>query len=112
MTSAMMNNCFGEVKDSILGRHFIINMYLKRAGIKPGPLALQATALTTRPWPLGLMNMPFLIWIFDVTFSLQLKFFYWETGYFNTLDITLDRAGYYLCWGCLCWVQASISYLG
>jgi 7-dehydrocholesterol reductase len=34
-----------------------------------------------------------------------LKFFYWETGYFNTLDITLDRAGYYLCWGCLCWVQ-------
>ena len=28
-----------------------------------------------------------------------LKFFYWETGYFNTLDITLDRAGYYLCWG-------------
>ena len=33
------------------------------------------------------------------------KFFYWETGYFNTLDITMDRAGYYLCWGCLCWVQ-------
>jgi 7-dehydrocholesterol reductase len=21
------------------------------------------------------------------------KFFWWETGYFNTLDITLDRAG-------------------
>ena len=33
------------------------------------------------------------------------KFFYWETGYFNTLDIIMDRAGYYLCWGCLCWVQ-------
>merc|ERR1712123_262684 len=33
------------------------------------------------------------------------KFFHWETGYFNTLDITLDRAGYYLCWGCLTWVQ-------
>ena len=39
-----------------------------------------------------------------------LKFFYWETGYFNTLDITLDRAGYYLCWGCLCWVQVCRSY--
>ena len=26
------------------------------------------------------------------------KFFWWETGYFNTLDITLDRAGYYICW--------------
>ncbi len=36
-----------------------------------------------------------------------LKFFFWETGYFNTLDITLDRAGYYLCWGCLVWVQVS-----
>ena len=33
------------------------------------------------------------------------KFFHWETGYFNTLDITLDRAGYCLCWGCLTWVQ-------
>jgi len=39
-----------------------------------------------------------------------LKFFYWETGYFNTLDITLDRAGYYLCWGCLCFVQAFYTF--
>ena len=39
------------------------------------------------------------------------KFFYWETGYFHTLDITMDRAGYYLCWGCLCWVQVSKNTL-
>ena len=32
------------------------------------------------------------------------KFFYWELGYFNTLDITLDRGGYYICWGCLVFV--------
>lgn len=38
------------------------------------------------------------------------KFFYWETGYFNTLDITLDRAGYYICWGCLVWVPAFYTY--
>merc|ERR1711872_399030 len=38
------------------------------------------------------------------------KFFYWETGYFNTLDITLDRAGYYLCWGCLTWVQIFYTF--
>jgi len=38
------------------------------------------------------------------------KFFYWETGYFNTLDITLDRAGYYLCWGCLTWVQVFYTF--
>ncbi|XP_057381271.1 uncharacterized protein LOC130703836 [Daphnia carinata] len=38
------------------------------------------------------------------------KFFYWETGYFNTLDITLDRAGYYICWGCLVWVPGFYTY--
>eukprot|EP00850_Spirogloea_muscicola_P006289 SM000029S10584 [mRNA] locus=s29:864885:868277:- [translate_table: standard] len=32
------------------------------------------------------------------------KFFYWESGYWNTMDIMHDRAGYYLCWGCMVWV--------
>ncbi len=40
------------------------------------------------------------------------QFFYWETGYFNTIDIIMDRAGYYLCWGCLCWVQVNKEPLG
>lgn len=30
----------------------------------------------------------------------------WESGYWNTMDIAHDRAGYYLCWGCLNWVPA------
>jgi 7-dehydrocholesterol reductase len=34
------------------------------------------------------------------------KFFVWETGYFNSMDIQHDRAGYYICWGCLVWVPA------
>ncbi|XP_068207088.1 uncharacterized protein [Palaemon carinicauda] len=38
------------------------------------------------------------------------KFYWWETGYFNTLDITLDRAGYYICWGCLVFVPAFYTY--
>ena len=38
------------------------------------------------------------------------KFFYWETGYFNTLDITLDRAGYYICWGCLVFLPSLYTY--
>ncbi|XP_065352124.1 uncharacterized protein LOC135947315 [Cloeon dipterum] len=38
------------------------------------------------------------------------KFFHWETGYFNTLDITYDRAGYYLCWGCLVWVPILYTF--
>ncbi|XP_076035841.1 uncharacterized protein LOC143021901 [Oratosquilla oratoria] len=38
------------------------------------------------------------------------KFYLWETGYFDTLDITLDRAGYYICWGCMVWVPAFYTY--
>jgi 7-dehydrocholesterol reductase len=38
------------------------------------------------------------------------KFFLWETGYFNTLDMILDRAGYYICWGCLVWVPCLYTY--
>ena len=34
------------------------------------------------------------------------KFFLWETGYFCTMDIQHDRAGYYICWGCLVWLPA------
>jgi 7-dehydrocholesterol reductase len=32
------------------------------------------------------------------------KFFYWETGYLRSLDIMHDRAGFYICWGCLVWL--------
>ena len=43
-----------------------------------------------------------------VSAALQLvyitKFFMWEAGYFNSLDIAQDHAGYYLCWGCLVYV--------
>lgn len=34
------------------------------------------------------------------------KFFYWEIGYFYTLDIMLDRAGHYICHGCLVFVPS------
>jgi len=33
------------------------------------------------------------------------KFFWWESGYMKTMDIIVDRAGFYLCWGCLVWVS-------
>lgn len=32
------------------------------------------------------------------------KFFFWEEGYTNTTDIANDRCGYYLLWGCICYV--------
>lgn len=45
-----------------------------------------------------------------VTTVLQLvyitKFFAWEAGYMHTIDIIVDRAGYYICWGCLCWLPS------
>lgn len=34
------------------------------------------------------------------------KFFWWENGYLRSLDIMHDRAGFYICWGCLVWVPA------
>ncbi|XP_052799146.1 uncharacterized protein LOC128230743 [Mya arenaria] len=43
-----------------------------------------------------------------VTTVLQLiyitKFFSWEAGYMHTMDIIVDRAGWYICWGCLSWL--------
>lgn len=48
-----------------------------------------------------------------VSVALQLfyiaKFFYWETGYLKSLDIMHDKAGYYICWGCLVWVPGVYS---
>jgi 7-dehydrocholesterol reductase len=34
------------------------------------------------------------------------KFFWWESGYWCSVDIHLDRAGFYICWGCLVWVPS------
>ncbi len=43
-----------------------------------------------------------------VSVALQLiyiaKFFVWEDGYLRSLDIMHDRAGFYICWGCMVWV--------
>lgn len=32
------------------------------------------------------------------------KFYWWEDGYMKSLDIILDRAGFYICWGCIYFV--------
>lgn len=34
------------------------------------------------------------------------KFFVWEAGYMRSMDIIVDRAGFYICWGCLVWVPS------
>ena len=51
------------------------------------------------------------IWVTVILQSIYIaKFFFWETGYFNTLDITLDRGGYYICWGCLVFIPAFYTF--
>lgn len=32
------------------------------------------------------------------------KFFYWEDGYMSTIDIAVDKFGFYEGWGCTAWV--------
>jgi 7-dehydrocholesterol reductase len=41
-----------------------------------------------------------------ITVVYLFKFFWWESGYFTSLDIMHDRFGYYICWGVLAWVPA------
>ena len=49
-------------------------------------------------------------WAIGTSIGLQLvyifKFFWWEDGYFGSLDITHDRFGYYLFWGLMAWLPS------
>ena len=40
------------------------------------------------------------------------KFFYWESGYFASIDIIHDRCGYYIIWGVLVWVPVIYCMAG
>ena len=33
------------------------------------------------------------------------KFYFWEDGYMSTIDIAVDKFGFYECWGCIAWVS-------
>ncbi len=41
-----------------------------------------------------------------------LKFFVWEGGYFNSLDIMHDRFGFYICWGVTAWLPLVYPLVG
>ena len=41
-----------------------------------------------------------------ITLIYLFRFFWWESGYFTSLDIMHDRFGYYICWGVVAWVPA------
>lgn len=46
----------------------------------------------------------------SLQFVYLFKFFYWEDGYCNSMDIQHDRFGYYICWGILNWVPGLYPY--
>lgn len=51
--------------------------------------------------------MDYGIWVSAILIDIYLlKFFIWEAGYMRSMDIAVDRAGFYICWGCLVWVPA------
>jgi 7-dehydrocholesterol reductase len=36
----------------------------------------------------------------------NVKFFLWEDGYINSMDMAVDKAGFMICWGCLAYVPS------
>lgn len=40
------------------------------------------------------------------------KFFVWEGGYFQSLDIMHDRFGFYICWGVCAWLPSVYTLSG
>jgi len=40
------------------------------------------------------------------------KFFVWEHGYFNSIDIMHDRFGFYIFWGIMVWVPGFYTIVG
>jgi len=54
------------------------------------------------PWTQVLCSPVFISGALQIVYLL--KFFWWEIGYFGTLDVMHDRCGFYISWGCLSWV--------
>lgn len=50
----------------------------------------------------GFVDSMFVCWFLQTVYLT--KFFWWEGGYMSTMDISVDRAGFYICWGCLAYV--------
>jgi 7-dehydrocholesterol reductase len=57
---------------------------------------------TTEEW----FNKPGLVFTALSQYIYLFKFFWWEIGYMRSIDIIVDRAGFYETWGCLVWVPS------
>jgi 7-dehydrocholesterol reductase len=90
-----------------LGRHFDIKTWTNcRMGMMSWAVltlcyAAKQASLSSTGYPsLSMLVTVGLMQIYII------KFYLWEDGYWASMDIAHDRAGYYLCWGCLVWVPA------
>mmetsp|Transcript_38076 Transcript_38076/g.151154 ORF Transcript_38076/g.151154 Transcript_38076/m.151154 type:complete len:441 (-) Transcript_38076:239-1561(-) len=91
-----------------IGKHFDIKMFTNcRFGMMTWPLLPLCFAAKQRELYGEISNS---MWL---SVALQLiycaKFFYWERGYMGTTDIMHDRGGYYICWGCLCYLPSTYT---
>ncbi|XP_073980679.1 uncharacterized protein [Rhodnius prolixus] len=64
---------------------------------------IQVFAFFFAAWDKRTLDVPTVVTALLQTAYLFKSFIY-ESAYYHTLDITLDRAGYYLIWGCLVWL--------
>jgi 7-dehydrocholesterol reductase len=74
-----------------------------RFGMMAWPLILLSFAAKQRD-VYGLSDS--MIVAVGIQFVYLTKFYIWEMGYLRSLDIMHDRAGFYICWGCLVWVPS------
>jgi 7-dehydrocholesterol reductase len=90
-----------------LGRHFDIKtwtncrMGMGSFGILPLFYALKQASLSPSGYP-----SPSMLVTVGLMQIYVIKFYLWEDGYWASMDIAHDRAGFYLTWGCLCFVPA------
>lgn len=119
------NNYYDKEKDDKLGYNTLFKFF---RGLKFHPTFLGVDVKQWTNCRFGMISWQIIIelfffyyyntfgfnWAIFTTVFLQTvyigKFFYWETGYFNTLDITLDRGGYYICWGCLVFIPSFYTF--
>jgi 7-dehydrocholesterol reductase len=90
-----------------LGRHFDVKTWTNcRMGMGSwAVLTLCCIAKQAQISPTGYPSLSILVTVGLMQIYI-IKFYLWEDGYWSSMDIAHDRAGYYLCWGCLVWVPA------
>ena len=72
-----------------------------RFGMTVWPLLVTIHALKSYEL-YGFVDSMWVSWFLQMVYFV--KFFWWESGYMRTIDIMVDRAGFYICWGCLTFI--------